>query len=165
MTIGEEAARKSTKVLPPSIQVVKSMPKDAFDNLTVLKKSSTPCPDSPDKAKLESFPNIYSSRDYTVTFDCPEFTSLCPVTGQPDFAKISIAYIPDLNCIESKSLKLYLFSFRNTGMFHEEITNRILDDLVAACGPRWARVRGVMNARGGISIEVTAEYSKPGFER
>ncbi|MGB6065238.1 MAG: preQ(1) synthase [Desulfomonilaceae bacterium] len=141
------------------------MSQDAFENLTVLKKSSTEYPDTPDKAKLETFPNVYSARNYTIAFDCPEFTSLCPITGQPDFAKISIAYIPDLKCIESKSLKLYLFSFRNTGMFHEEITNRILDDLVAACGPRWVRVRGAMNARGGISIEVTAEYSKPGFER
>ena len=141
------------------------MRKDPFENLTVLKKPSTEYPDSPAKAKLETFSNLYSSRKYTIAFDCPEFTSLCPITGQPDFARISITYIPDLRCIESKSLKLYLFSFRNTGMFHEEITNRILDDLVAACEPRWAQVRGVMNARGGISIEVTAEYSKPGFTR
>jgi 7-cyano-7-deazaguanine reductase len=141
------------------------MTQNDFDDLTVLKKSSTLYPDSPQKAKLENFTNKYAYRDYTIEFDCPEFTSLCPITGQPDFARISISYIPDLKCIESKSLKLYLFSFRNTGMFHEEITNKILEDLVAACEPRWARVRGVMNARGGISIEVTAEYSKSGFKR
>jgi 7-cyano-7-deazaguanine reductase len=141
------------------------MAQDDLENLTLLKQSCTQYPDSPDKAKLENFPNQYASRDYTIEFDCPEFTSLCPITGQPDFAKISITYIPDGKCIESKSLKLYLFSFRNSGMFHEEITNRILDDLVAACEPRWARVRGVMNARGGISIEVIAEYSKPGFKK
>jgi 7-cyano-7-deazaguanine reductase len=85
---------------------------------------------------------------------------VCPITGQPDFARIEIAYVPDQKCIESKSLKFYLFSFRNTGMFHEEITNRILDDVVSACAPRWARVRGIMNPRGGIAIDVTAEYNE-----
>lgn len=141
------------------------MTQDVFENLTVLKKGSTHYLEIPDHAQLENFPNKYASRDYTIEFDCPEFTSLCPITGQPDFAKIRITYIPDLKCLESKSLKLYLFAFRNSGMFHEEITNRILDDVVAACEPRWARVQGVMNARGGISIEVIAEYSKPGFKR
>ena len=135
-----------------------------LDGLKLLGKGKTIYPDSPDEARLETFPNRYASRDYTVEFDCPEFTSLCPVTGQPDFARINITYLPDENCLESKSLKLYLFSFRTIGMFHEEITNRILDDLVAACAPRWARVRGTMNPRGGISIIVTAEYVKPGFE-
>jgi 7-cyano-7-deazaguanine reductase len=89
---------------------------------------------------------------------------MCPVTAQPDFAKIVITYVPDLRCLESKSLKLYLGSFRNVGMFHEEITNRILEDLVAACKPRWAQVRGIMNPRGGISIDVTAEYSRPDYK-
>ena len=135
------------------------MPRDGIEDLTILKSGGTTYPDTPEKAALETFPNKYHSRDYVIEFDCPEFTSMCPVTGQPDFAKIVITYIPDIHCIESKSLKLYLGSFRNTGMFHEEITNRILDDLVAACAPRWARVQGTMNARGGISIEVTAEYS------
>jgi 7-cyano-7-deazaguanine reductase len=138
---------------------------DNYDDLTLLKRSGGPRPEAPERAKLESFPNKYPNRDYTVVFDCPEFTSLCPITGQPDFARITITYIPDLRCLESKSLKIYLFSFRNAGMFHEEITNRILDDLVAACQPRWARVRGVMNARGGISIDVSADYTKPGFHR
>ena len=126
---------------------------------------SSKIPAALETAVLDRVPNPHSDALYLARFICPEFTSLCPITGQPDFARISITYIPDLNCLESKSLKLYLFSFRNSGMFHEEITNRILDDLVAACKPRWARVRGVMNARGGISIEVIAEYSKPGFKR
>jgi 7-cyano-7-deazaguanine reductase len=138
------------------------MSEDSFDDLTILKRSGTAVAGAPEKAKLESFPNKYPARDYVVEFDCPEFTSVCPITGQPDFARIKITYTPDLKCLESKSLKLYLFSFRNVGMFHEEITNRILDDLVAAIEPRWARVRGFMNPRGGISIDVTAEYSKPG---
>ncbi len=141
------------------------MPEDRFDDLTILKRSGTVVADTPEKAKLESFPNKYPSREYVVEFDCPEFTSICPVTGQPDFARIKITYVPHLKCLESKSLKLYLFSFRNVGMFHEEITNKILDDLVAAIEPRWARVRGLMNARGGISIDVTAEYCKPGNAR
>ncbi|MEJ2717622.1 MAG: preQ(1) synthase [Deltaproteobacteria bacterium] len=141
------------------------MPRDDIEELTILKSGRTTYPATPEEAALETFPNRYRSRDYEIEFDCPEFTTLCPVTGQPDFAKIVITYIPDKRCIESKSLKLYLGSFRNTGMFHEEITNRILDDLVSACEPRWARVRGSMNARGGISIEVTAEYTSPRHER
>ena len=139
------------------------MSQDDFSDLTILKKSQTDYTMPLGEAALETFPNRYSSRDYLVTFDCPEFTSLCPITGQPDFAHIYITYVPDQRCLESKSLKLYLFSFRNAGMFHEEITNRILDDIVAACRQRWARVKGVMNPRGGISIDVTAEYCKLGF--
>ena len=138
---------------------------DTYDDLTLLKRSGGLRPETPEQAKLESFPNKYPDRAYTIVFDCPEFTSLCPITGQPDFACITITYIPHLKCIESKSLKFYLFSFRNTGMFHEEITNRILDDLVAACQPRWAKVRGLMNPRGGISIDVTAEYTMPGYAK
>lgn len=141
------------------------MSEDRFEALTLLKKGATAYPANPDEARLETFPNRYASRNYTIEFDCPEFTSLCPVTGQPDFARIVITYVPDAKCIESKSLKLYLGSFRNTGMFHEEITNRILNDLVAACRPRWARVRGAMNPRGGIAIVVTAEHVEQGFER
>ncbi|MGB9616626.1 MAG: preQ(1) synthase [Desulfomonilaceae bacterium] len=139
------------------------MSRDDFPDLTILKRSRTDYKKSLGQTVLESFPNKYPTRDYVVAFDCPEFTSLCPVTGQPDFAHIHITYIPDERCLESKSLKLYLFSFRDVGMFHEEITNRILEDIVAACKPRWIRVKGLMNPRGGISIEVTAEYCKPGF--
>lgn len=135
-----------------------------IEGLTLLQKSSTTVyRDSPEDAILETFPNKYPHRNYMIEFDCPEFTSLCPITGQPDFATIKITYIPDLKCVESKSLKIYLFSFRNCGMFHEEITNRILDDFIAACDPRWISVRGIMNPRGGIGIDVTAEYCRPGF--
>jgi len=141
------------------------MSDEQFKDLSLLGAGPTPPPQKPEDAILESFPNKYPKRDYIIEFNCPEFTSLCPLTKQPDFARIIITYIPHLKCLESKSLKFYLGSFRNVGMFHEEITNRILDDLVAACEPRWARVQGLMNPRGGISIEVSAEYSMPGYER
>ncbi len=140
------------------------MSNEEFKDLSLLGAGPTPPPTKPEDAALESFPNRYPKRDYSIEFNCPEFTSLCPLTKQPDFATIIITYIPHLRCVESKSLKFYLGSFRNVGMFHEEITNRILDDLVAACAPRWARVKGFMNPRGGISIEVTAEYCMPGYE-
>ena len=115
-------------------------------------------PDSPDKAKLESFPNGHPKREYWVEFDCPEFTALCPVTNQPDFGHITVRYIPNRLCLESKSLKLYLFSFRNHNTFHEEAVNRILDDLIKAIRPRKAIVKGVFNPRGGIAITVEATY-------
>ena len=127
-------------------------------DLTLLKKSATKYPVSPGKAKLEAFKNTHRSRDYTVRFDCPEFTALCPVTGQPDFGHIVIEYTPDQLCVESKSLKFYLFSFRNHGVFHEDVTNRILDEIVKAIKPRRARVVGQFRPRGGIAIEVEACY-------
>jgi len=128
------------------------------EGLTLLKRSEQSFPDSPDKAKLECFANTHPERHYRVDFDCPEFTSLCPVTGQPDFGCITISYIPDKLCLESKSLKLYLFSFRNHGVFHEEVINRILDDLVKSIRPRQATVTGEFRPRGGIAIKVRAEY-------
>jgi 7-cyano-7-deazaguanine reductase len=109
--------------------------------------------------KLETFPN-HSKRDYTITLSTEEFTCVCPMTGQPDFAKIKIQYIPDKKIVESKSLKLYLWSFRNEGVFHEHVTNIILDDLVAALQPRWCRVTAEFSVRGGIAIHVDAEYKK-----
>ncbi|UCE06511.1 MAG: NADPH-dependent 7-cyano-7-deazaguanine reductase QueF [bacterium] len=130
-----------------------------YKKLTILRESENKYPESPDEATLETFENRYSNRDYWITFDCPEFTSRCPITNQPDFGSINIRYIPDKQCIESKSLKLYLFSFRNYGTFHEEAVNRILDDIVAACQPRRVIVSGDFNPRGGISIKVEAEYS------
>ena len=126
--------------------------------LTILGKSKIKYPVSPDKAKLETFENKYPNRNYWISFDCPEFTSICPVTGQPDFGIITIRYIADKKCIESKSLKLYLFSFRNFATFHEEAVNRILDDIVKACNPRKASVTGEFLPRGGISISVEASY-------
>ena len=117
-------------------------------------------PASPDLAVLESFPNPYPGRAYRITFECPEFTSMCPVTGQPDFGVISIQYIPARRCIESKSLKLYLGSFRNQGQFAETIVNRVLADLVKACKPVYSVVKGAFSPRGGIAIEVVAEHGR-----
>lgn len=109
---------------------------------------------------LEIFPNPNPERDYRIDLTCPEFTCLCPKTGQPDFALIRIGYVPDQSCIELKSLKLYLWSFRDRGAFHEAVTNRILNDLIAAVGPREMTVVGVFNVRGGITTEVTASFRK-----
>jgi 7-cyano-7-deazaguanine reductase len=110
--------------------------------------------------KLETFPNHHPQRDYVVTLGTEEFTCVCPATGQPDFAKVTIQYIPDRKILESKSLKLYLWSFRNQGAFHEHVTNVILDDLVKALKPRWCKVTAVFSVRGGISITVEAEHGK-----
>jgi 7-cyano-7-deazaguanine reductase len=132
--------------------------KNKYENLTLLKSGENVYPETPENAKLEVFDNQYANRDYWITFDSPEFTSRCPITNQPDFGKILIKYIPDKKCVESKSLKLYLFSFRNHNTFHEEVVNRILDDLVKSCLPRKAIVIGDFNPRGGISIKVEAEY-------
>jgi 7-cyano-7-deazaguanine reductase len=129
-----------------------------MDDLSLLSASHTPVPSSPQEARLETFDNTHPGRDYVITFDCPEFTSLCPITGQPDFGHITIEYVADRKCVESKSLKIYLFSYRNHGSFHEEVTNLILDDLVKACAPRWARVTGDFRPRGGIAIRVNAEH-------
>lgn len=119
-----------------------------------------PLPASPEKAALETFPNPYPDRDYTIRFDCPEFTALCPVTGQPDFGTITIEYVPNKRCIESKSLKLFLGSFRNHGSFAETITNMVRDEIVRACKPRRVTVNGDFTPRGGIGICVTASYPK-----
>lgn len=126
--------------------------------LTLLRRSTTSYPDAPDQTMLEAFRNAYPRRAYWVRFDCPEFTSRCPVTNQPDFGRILIEYIPGKLCLESKSLKLYLFSFRNHNTFHEEAVNRILDDLVKTVRPRKARVTGEFNPRGGIAIRVEAVW-------
>ncbi|MCZ7591621.1 MAG: preQ(1) synthase [Kiritimatiellae bacterium] len=115
-------------------------------------------PRSPNETTIETFPNRNPDRDYTIRFDCPEFTSLCPITGQPDFGHIVIEYVPDRRCIESKSLKLYLGSFRNEGSFAEALTNRIRDDLSAACKPRRMTVTADFTPRGGIGLRVVATY-------
>jgi 7-cyano-7-deazaguanine reductase len=116
-------------------------------------------PAQPSK-RLEAVTNPHADRDYEVTMAVPEFTCLCPITGQPDFATIRIRYVPDQHLVELKSLKLYLWSYRQEGAFHEDVTNRILDDLVAAIRPRWAEVVGDFNVRGGIKTEVRATYGK-----
>jgi len=133
---------------------------DAYAGLTLLRRSRTAFPDSPDQARLEAFPNTYRRRAYEVRFECPEFTSRCPVTGQPDFGALTIEYVPDKLCLESKSLKLYLFAFRNHPTFHEEAVNRILEDIVRAIRPRRIRVTGNFNPRGGIAITVTARWPR-----
>jgi 7-cyano-7-deazaguanine reductase len=112
---------------------------------------------SPSKA-LETFPNPEPGRDYEIRFNCPEFTCVCPKTGQPDFATIRIVYVPDQLCVELKSLKLYLWSYRDEGHFHEAVTNRILDDLVAAVVPRRMEVEGDFNVRGGIHTVVRVSH-------
>ena len=111
---------------------------------------------------LERFNNKHVENDYFIKFNCPEFTSLCPITGQPDFATIYISYIPDLYCVESKSLKLYLFSFRNHGDFHEDCVNIIMKDLIKLLNPRYIEVWGKFLPRGGLSIDPYADYGKPG---
>ena len=107
-------------------------------------------------AELQTFPNRHPGRDYTIVHDCPEFTAVCPMTGQPDFGTIRISYVPDRLCVELKSLKLYLTAFRDRGIFYEAVVNRILDDLADACAPRWMEVRGEFRVRGGISSVVVA---------
>ena len=120
-------------------------------------------PTTPSKA-LETFSNPHPDRDYTVRIRVPEFTCRCPKTGQPDFATLTLEYVPDLLCVELKSLKLYIWSFRDEGAFHEDVTNRILNDLVAACAPRFLRLRAKFNVRGGIYTDVVVEHRQPGWK-
>lgn len=108
--------------------------------------------------ELQTFPNPATKRDYVIAFDCPEFTCVCPITGQPDFATIRIRYVPDALCVELKSLKLYLWSYRDEGAFHEAVTNKILDDIVKATNPRAIRVEGAFLVRGGITTTVIATH-------
>lgn len=134
--------------------MTKNKKKNDLEGLTLLGKQSRPV------RRLETFPNHNESRDYLVTLQTDEFTCVCPKTGQPDFARIKIQYIPEKKIVESKSLKLYLWSFRDEGAFHEHVTNLILDDLVAALKPRWCKVSAEFAVRGGIGITVDAEYKK-----
>ena len=125
--------------------------------LTLLGKSEVRLPRSPAEAKLETFPNP-AKRNYRIRFETADFTSLCPVTSQMDFAQITIEYVPAKLCVESKSLKFYLASFRNEHAFNEAVTNRILDDFIRACSPREAVVTAEFSARGGIALTVRAEF-------
>lgn len=127
--------------------------------LQLLGRSENRLPSRPDEAVLETFANRSAGRDYWIHLDCPEFSSLCPVTGQPDSACIQIRYIPGGRCLETKSLKFYLASFRNHAAFNEDVVNRILEDLSAACEPRQMVVRGTFGARGGIRL--TCQASRP----
>ena len=108
--------------------------------------------------ELDTFPNPHPQRDYTIRIRIPEFTCLCPKTGQPDFATLNLEYVPDARCVELKALKLYVWSFRDEGAFHEDVTNRILEDLVEACAPRFMRLTAEFNVRGGIYTTVVAEH-------
>ena len=128
------------------------------EDLKLLGRSEHRLPASPDEAKLEVFPNHTPGRNYRIHLSAPEFSSLCPVTGQPDSAHIEILYIPDQTCVETKSLKFYLASYRNVPSFNEAIVNRILDDLVKACAPKQAVVRGKFGSRGGIQLTCEARY-------
>src|SRR3954471_8024416 len=127
---------------------------------THLGRKSTISPEQASEPRtiLDAFANPYPDRDYQIEFVFPEFTSLCPVTGQPDFATITVQYVPDRKCVEMKSLKLYYFAFRNTGMFYESVTNTILDDLVALLKPRRIKVIGAFNVRGGTTGTITVEW-------
>ena len=126
--------------------------------LTLLGRSDAKIPASPEEAQLETFPNP-ARREYRIDFETDDFTSLCPVTGQADFARIQIGYVPDRACVESKSLKFYLASYRNVRAFNEAVTNRVLDDFVRACAPRHVVVTAQFSARGGIALTVRAEHS------
>lgn len=130
-----------------------TLKKDLAD-LTLLGRTAQPC------RQLEVFPNHHPGRRYTVTLATEEFTCLCPATGQPDFAAITIAYVPGKWILESKSLKLYLWSYRDEGVFHEHVVNAICDDLVRVLDPQWVEVTGVFNARGGIGITVVAAHER-----
>ena len=135
--------------------------KDDVSTLTKLGSNETNYEfDKPCVAMLQTFANTTPGRDYKIALTFPEFTSLCPKTKQPDFATINVEYVADKLCVESKSLKLYFFAYRNEGSFMETITNQILDHLVEACDPRWMKVTGAFNARGGLFINVTATYEK-----
>jgi len=118
----------------------------------------------PSKKSLETFPNPSPDRDYTIRMRIPEFTCLCPQTGQPDFATLELEYVPDAKCVELKSLKLYIWSYRNEGAFHEAVTNRILDDLVQLMRPRFIRLKAEFNVRGGIYTTVVAEHRRRGWQ-
>jgi 7-cyano-7-deazaguanine reductase len=111
--------------------------------------------------ELDTFANPHPDRDYTIRIRLPEFTCLCPKTGQPDFATLYLEYVPDIQCIELKSLKLYIWSFREEGAFHEDVTNSILNDLVDTCEPRFMRLRAEFNVRGGVYTDVVVEYRQP----
>ena len=113
---------------------------------------------------LDTFPNPAPQRDFTIHIEIPEFTCLCPKTGQPDFATMTLSYVPDQACVELKSLKLYIWSFRDEGAFHEAVTNLILDDVVTACAPRFARLSARFNVRGGTYPTIVVEHRKPGWQ-
>lgn len=136
--------------------------KDEMEDVTLLGNQNNKYAFDYDPSVLETFENKHQDKDYFVKFNCPEFTSLCPITQQPDFATVYISYIPDVKMVESKALKLYLFSFRNHGDFHEDCMNIILKDLIELMDPKYIEVWGKFMPRGGISIDPYTNYGKPG---
>ena len=136
--------------------------KDEMQDVTLLGQKNVKYDYAYAPEVLETFENKHPDNDYWVKFNCPEFTSLCPITGQPDFATIYISYVPDIRMVESKSLKLYLFSFRSHGDFHEDVVNNIMKDLIRLMEPRYIEVWGKFLPRGGISIDPYANYGKKG---
>ncbi|RDW15584.1 preQ(1) synthase [Oceanobacillus chungangensis] len=138
------------------------MAEQDLSGLTLLGNQGTSYDFEYNPEVLESFENKHQNRDYFVKFNCPEFTALCPITAQPDFATVYISYIPNVKMVESKSLKLYLFSFRNHGAFHEDTMNIIMNDLIELMDPRYIEVWGKFTPRGGISIDPYCNYGKPG---
>lgn len=145
----------------PALRIMKRSGNRKYASLTLLGNSEAAFPKSPQHAKIETFSNPKQSRNFSIRLDCPDFTSLCPVTGQPDFAEILVEYVPDRLCIETKSLKLYLSSYRNVHSFNEQVINNILDDLVKACQPRRMKIEGKFVPRGGLSLTVVAEHPNP----
>lgn len=139
-----------------------SREKEEMGSVSLLGNQGVKYPDDYAPEILQTFMNKHQGHDYFVKFNCPEFTSLCPITGQPDFATITISYVPDVKMVESKSLKLYLFSFRNHGDFHEDCVNIIMEDLIRLMEPKYIEVWGKFTPRGGISIDPYCNYGKPG---
>ncbi len=156
----------STATCAWRVKLMKMISSVAEDPLTLSTSTSLralgAAPTSQPSDQLEAFPNPNPERDYVIEIMSPEFTCLCPVTGQPDFAEITLRYVPDEHCVELKSFKLYLWSYRNAGAFHEAVTNQILSDIVALTQPREATVVGKFNVRGGIYTTVTATYKAAG---
>lgn len=138
--------------------------REEMQDVTLLGNQGTKYPQDYAPEILETFLNKHPENDYFVKFNCPEFTSLCPITGQPDFGNITISYVPDVKMVESKSLKLYLFSFRNHGDFHEDCANIIMKDLIRLMEPKYIEVWAKFTPRGGISIDPYCNYGKPGTE-
>lgn len=145
--------------------MAKIKPAHTPEELRLLGKQGDGIPEKVAPEVLETFENRYPHRDYVIRFEAEDFTSLCPVTRQPDFASLEIEYVAQKRCIETKSLKFYLGSYRNCASFNEEVANRILEDLVAACAPKWMRVVGRFASRGGISVTVQADYSRKNARR
>lgn len=164
--IAAHLAREDAGPAPATAPAAASAGRDENETraggVTLLGNQHTQYPTDYDPSVLETFENKHPGNDYFVKFNCPEFTSLCPITGQPDFATIYISYVPDVRMVESKSLKLYLFSFRNHGDFHEDCMNIIMKDLIALMDPKYIEVWGKFTPRGGISIDPYCNYGRPG---